>query len=85
MLIQPPPPFPPPSWRNRFQAPEIIEPNRFAREDRAGFHSDVYALGVTIFLLFCGLERPYHYGYQALEINDKVRTKFVFCLPLVGA
>eukprot|EP00903_Cladosiphon_okamuranus_P006449 g6309.t1 len=45
-----------------FMAPEVIEPVKFTTELRSGPHTDVYALGVTIFLLFFGLHRPFKPG-----------------------
>ncbi|CAM9742728.1 unnamed protein product [Ectocarpus sp. 12 AP-2014] len=55
-----------------FMAPEVIEPGKFTKELRSGPHTDVFALGVTVFLLFTGYHRPYKPDVSGHAINQEV-------------
>eukprot|EP00903_Cladosiphon_okamuranus_P006447 g6307.t1 len=55
-----------------FMAPEMIEPSKFTPELRSGRHTDVYALGVTMFLLFFGLHRPFKPGISGNTLCREV-------------
>lgn len=61
-------------------APEVIEPGKFTKELRSGPHTDVFALGVTVFLLFTGYHRPYKPNVSGHAINQEVRLSHVFCV-----
>lgn len=58
-------------------APEVIEPGKFSKELRSGPHTDVYALGVTVFLLFAGYHRPYKPDVPGHAISKEVRLSRV--------
>lgn len=54
-------------------APEVIEPAKFTQALRSGPHTDIFALGVTIFLLFFGLHRPFKANVSGDDISREVR------------
>ncbi|CAM9107401.1 unnamed protein product [Ectocarpus fasciculatus] len=55
-----------------FMAPEVIEPGKFTKELRSGPHTDVFSLGVTVFLLFAGYHRPYKPDVPGHAISKEV-------------
>lgn len=58
-------------------APEVIEPGKFTNEMRSGPHTDVFALGVTVFLIFAGFHRPYKPDIPGHAISKEVRLSVV--------
>lgn len=63
-------------------APEVIEPRKFTKELRSGPHTDVFAFGVTIFLLFSGFHRPYKPDVPGHVVSSQVW--FVLHLSVLG-